>query len=78
MVHLSEVVHKATLEVNEEGTVAAAATGAVMMTRCLPPPAVPMTVDRPFLFMLSDSDGTIYFLGQIVAPELEGLEATLK
>jgi len=77
-VHLSEVVHKATLEVNEEGTVAAAATGAVMMTRCLPPPAVPMTVDRPFLFMLSDSDGTIYFLGQIVTPELAGLEATLK
>ena len=75
-VRLSEVVHKATLEVNEEGTVAAAATGASMIPTSLrlPLPAVKMTVDRPFLFMLSDSDGTIYFLGQIVAPELAGLE----
>ncbi|CAE7372840.1 SERPINI1 [Symbiodinium natans] len=77
---LSEVVHKATLEVNEEGTVAAAATGAVMTLCGLPAPALimRMTVDRPFLFILSDNDGTIYFLGQIVMPELAGLEAILK
>mmetsp|Transcript_13587 Transcript_13587/g.32419 ORF Transcript_13587/g.32419 Transcript_13587/m.32419 type:complete len:352 (-) Transcript_13587:41-1096(-) len=69
LVHLSEVMHKATVEVNEEGTVAAAATGAVMQSRCLPPPAVPMTVDRPFIFLLSDGKGAILFVGQFVEPE---------
>ncbi|CAJ1378893.1 unnamed protein product, partial [Effrenium voratum] len=77
-VHLDEVMHKATVEVNEEGTVAAAATGAVMMTRCMPPPAQPMTVDRPFLFVISDKEGAISFIGKIVTPELSGIEAKLK
>ncbi|CAE7616708.1 SERPINB2 [Symbiodinium pilosum] len=77
-VHLSEVMHKATLEVNEEGTVAAAASGAVMKAKSIAPkPPVAMTVDRPFLFILSDGLGSVHFLGQIVVPELAGLEATL-
>ena len=42
---------KATLEVNEEGTVAVAATGAEMRSKSIPKPPVPMTVDRPFLFV---------------------------
>eukprot|EP00913_Durusdinium_trenchii_P001363 g1260.t1 len=53
---LNDVVHKATVLVNEEGTVAAAATGAVMATRCLPPPAMKVTVDRPFLFGIRSFD----------------------
>ncbi|CAE7945594.1 SERPINA3-8, partial [Symbiodinium sp. KB8] len=63
-VHLGEVMHKATLEVNEEGTVAVAATGAEMRSKSIPKPPVPMTVDRPFLFVLSDKSGAIHFLGQ--------------
>mmetsp|Transcript_937 Transcript_937/g.994 ORF Transcript_937/g.994 Transcript_937/m.994 type:complete len:301 (-) Transcript_937:48-950(-) len=76
-VYLNDVVHKATVMVNEEGTVAAAATGAVMAARCLPPPAEKMTVDRPFLFVISDVEGAVFFLGKVVAPELAGIDATL-
>mmetsp|Transcript_17197 Transcript_17197/g.30150 ORF Transcript_17197/g.30150 Transcript_17197/m.30150 type:complete len:399 (+) Transcript_17197:58-1254(+) len=70
LVHISEVIHKATIEVNEEGTVAAAATGAVMATRSMPPPSVPVTVDRPFLFLITGSDGALMFLAKAVSPTL--------
>lgn len=65
-VHIDVVAHKATIEVNEEGTVAAAATGAVMKTRCMPPPSVPMTVDRPFLFLITDKDGAVVFVATVL------------
>ncbi|CAK9060850.1 unnamed protein product [Durusdinium trenchii] len=78
LVYLNDVVHKATVLVNEEGTVAAAATGAVMATRCLPPPAMKVTVDRPFLFVISDADGSLLFIGKVVVPELTGIDASLK
>ena len=44
-------MHKATLEVNEEGTIAVAATGAEMRSKSIPQPPVPVTVDQPFLFV---------------------------
>jgi len=62
---LSEVVHQAFIEVDEEGTVAAAAT-AGMMLRSLP--AV-FRADHPFLFAIRDNGtGTITFLGRITNP----------
>ena len=51
--YIEDVVHKAVIEVNEEGTVAAAAS-AVLMTRSLPPPPIEFTIDRPFLFVVYD------------------------
>ncbi|CAE8644964.1 unnamed protein product [Polarella glacialis] len=77
LVHLSTVIHRATVEVNEAGTVASAATGAVMKTRCIPPPAVPIVVDRPFLFMITASDGALFFLAKAVSPTLSGIGATI-
>lgn len=73
---MSEVAHKATVLVNEEGTVAAAATGAVMMTRCLPR-VWEITVDRPFLFLISGPGNEIYFVGKVVSPELAGIDKSL-
>lgn len=71
-VHLSQVLHKAVVEVNEEGTTAAAATAGVMMTRAImiePPPKL-FTVDRPFLFLIRDvRTGTLMFTGIVQDPE---------
>mmetsp|Transcript_58225 Transcript_58225/g.150442 ORF Transcript_58225/g.150442 Transcript_58225/m.150442 type:complete len:371 (-) Transcript_58225:145-1257(-) len=77
LVHIDTVVQKATIQVNEEGTVAVAATGAVMKTRCMPPPSVPMIVDRPFLFAIAASDTTLLFLAaKAVSPWFSGIVAT--
>ncbi|XP_042318100.1 serpin B6 [Sceloporus undulatus] len=65
---LSEVVHKSFVEVNEEGTEAAAATAAVMNMRCAM--IVPrFTVDHPFLFfILHNKTRSILFYGRFCSP----------
>ncbi|KAM9387895.1 serpin B11-like [Phaethornis superciliosus] len=65
---LSNVVHKAYVEVNEEGTVAAAGTGAVIVRRSLPLTEVFMA-DHPFLFFIRhNSTNTILFFGKLCSP----------
>jgi serpin B len=62
---IDDVVHKAYVSVDEEGTEAAGATGVVMRL------SVPRTVrvDRPFLFLIRDIEtGTILFLGRVMDP----------
>ncbi|MBX3248439.1 MAG: serpin family protein [Myxococcales bacterium] len=70
--YIQEVFHKAFIEVNEEGTEAAAATAVVMATRGAPGPSpeVPRFIaDHPFLFALVDRrTGVILFLGRVVDP----------
>lgn len=62
-VMISSVVQKTMLEVNEEGTVAAAATAVQIVPTSLPPS---MRVDRPFLLAIRERfSGTILFLGQV-------------
>ena len=65
---ISEVVHKAFVKVNEEGTEAAAAT-AVIMARGAPPPVPTFRADHPFLFLIRENaTGSILFLGRVVDP----------
>jgi len=68
-VHLEQVLHKAVMEVNEEGTEAAAVTAAVMMQRSIPAPAPRMVVNRPFVFLIRDLQSSlVLFLGKIERP----------
>ncbi|XP_053101291.1 serpin B5 isoform X2 [Hemicordylus capensis] len=65
---LSKVMHKAYLEVNEVGTEAAAATGAVVSTRSLVSHELFM-VDHPFLFLIKHNPtNTLLFLGKLCCP----------
>jgi serpin B len=62
--HISAVVHKAHADVNEEGTVAAAATGVVVATTSFVQPPV-FRADHPFLFLIRHvPTGTVLFLGR--------------
>lgn len=69
---IDQVKQKTFIEVNEEGTEAAAVTG-VMMLRSLNLNTFSMVVDRPFFFAIRDNHtGTILFMGSIVEPKLSG------
>jgi serpin B len=66
---LSAVVHKAYVDINEEGTEAAAATAVVMMKSGPPKALVSFRADRPFVFLVRDlPTGTILFLGRLTEP----------
>jgi len=63
---ISNVVHKSFIEVNEEGTEAAAATGIKMVKRCLRPPTPEISCDHPFMLLITHkSSKQILFYGKI-------------
>jgi serpin B len=63
---IGAVVHKAVVEVAEEGTEAAASTAVVMKKG---PAPKQFRADHPFIFMIRDKiSGSILFLGRIVDP----------
>ena len=70
--HISAVVHKAWIDVGEEGTEAAAATAVVFAALALvtkPQPEVRLVFDRPFLFAIVETgSGLPLFLGQYTRP----------
>jgi serpin B len=68
---IGAVAHKAYIDVDEQGTEAAAATAVIMRASAVlrPPPPVTMVVDRPFLFAIIDTaTGLPLFLGQVTHP----------
>ncbi|MCI0493571.1 serpin family protein [candidate division KSB1 bacterium] len=68
--YISKVKHKSFLEVNEEGTEAAAATVVEMTLTSAPEdPIIVMDVNRPFVFVIRETKSqSILFVGKIVQP----------
>jgi serpin B len=69
--YITAAIHKAFVDVNEEGTEAAAATGIVVGVRsALPSEPKVFRADHPFLFLIRDTrTGSILFLGRLTQPE---------
>ena len=68
---ISAVVHKAFVDVSEQGTEAAAATGITMRTTAMrmPEQAVVFRADHPFLFVIRDTRaGVVLFIGRLTNP----------
>jgi serpin B len=68
---IGEVIHKAFVDVHEEGTEAAAATAVVMRAGSAPRPEEPVLfkADHPFLFLIRHRDtGAILFMGRVIQP----------
>lgn len=69
-VKIDEVKHKTFVEVNEEGTEAAAVTSVgITLTAFIPERTFNMVVDRPFFCAIRDNQsGTVLFMGAILDP----------
>ena len=66
--YISEVKHKTMVDVNEEGTTAAAVTSVGMSTTAIQLPLV-INVNKPFVFVISEkTTGAILFTGRIMDP----------
>jgi serpin B len=74
--YISSVLHKAFVEVNEEGTEAAAATAVIMNLKAMdpsePPERITFDCDHPFIFTIHHKEtGTILFMGTVGNPSLD-------
>lgn len=69
---ISEVIHKAFVDVHEKGTEAAAATAVAMMraSAAIPAPPIEFKADHPFVFLIRDQrTGSLLFLGRLTEPK---------
>lgn len=67
--YIQDIIHKAFIEVNEEGTEAAAATAVVMGTKSVAMPNPVFRADRPFIYMiLHKPTNNVLFLGKLSDP----------
>ena len=68
--YITNVIHKAFVDVQEEGTEAAAATAVIMGAKAMPPQKkLIFRADRPFVFLIRDNrSGSILFMGRCMDP----------
>jgi len=67
--YITDVLHKAFIDVNEEGTEAAAATAVIVGLKSIPAPPEVFRADRPFIFIIQEnSTGSILFMGRVSDP----------
>jgi len=67
---ISDVIHKTYIDVNEEGTEAAAVTAIVFETTSMGPVPSVIRFNRPFLFAITENtSNSIVFVGKVTEPE---------
>ena len=67
--YISDLLHKAYVDVNEEGTEAAAATAVVVGMTSMPAESYTISFDHPFLFLIRDiQTNAILFMGRLADP----------
>jgi len=67
---ISAVIHKAYVDINEEGTEAAAATAVTMKLTSIAAPSPLFRADHPFLFLICDNNSkSILFMGRVMNPK---------
>jgi serpin B len=67
--HITAVLHKAFVSVDEAGTEATAATAVIVGESAMPGQPVEVTIDRPFIFLIRDIEtGAILFVGRVMNP----------
>ena len=67
--YISSALHKAFVDVNEEGTEAAAATAVAIGLTSAPGQSYTIMLDHPFLFLIRDNaTGTLLFVGRMADP----------
>ncbi len=72
--YISSAIHKSFIDVNENGTEAAAVTAITMTTNSMPveDPKTYFNVNKPFVFAISEKDtGAILFIGEVQNPVYE-------
>jgi len=67
---ITDVLHKATITIDEKGTEAAAATAVIVgITSAMPGEPIPLVIDRPFIFLIQHQPtGAILFMGRVTQP----------
>ena len=76
-IKLEDVVHKASVEVTETGTEAAAATAITALSCCPPSQCTSIKVDRPFVFAIMKNNTCPLFLGRFEIPTNDSVKPTL-
>lgn len=69
--YITDVLHKATITVDEKGTEAAAATAVIVGVTSAPEPTEPVSlvIDRPFMFFIEHNPtSSILFMGRVLQP----------